>query len=452
MLLGHSMGGILSAEVCLLAPYNRNDTRTFIHRILGTINFDTPFLGMHPGVVMSGIGSLFRPGDSPPEIKPQHPNDSGNALLPVASHVHNLGSSPGNGSMLQEVGSNSSNSGYFPPSIQSEPSNETSRPGSLASPLATPVNDPNFNPRYENDIVMPVRKGLDSALHFMMKHSDSLAKATKSYVTSHLEFGGTMADYKGLKNRYNRFRALEDVNDMSNLPPHPYRPSRRVRFVNYYTASTGRPKRPQDPSSVPKDREVPEAQPTLEHEVQETRLSTTTSTNRSRSRSPRISVENPAGDIVQEIEPESAQEIESDGTESPTWHDARDSTQATSGSPRMEHIDPSPVAEETEKSQDDVITSPQDELSNPLSHTSSFYASLNLSPIPSEPLPPEPFNPEQYADKEVRKVAEKEHARQVKTYTRAVKDRQKAIVDRQKMIEKREKVCARNKKRPRRKK
>ena len=56
VLLGHSMGGILSAEVALLNK----------HRILGTVNFDTPFLGMHPGVIASGLGSLFTPASESP--------------------------------------------------------------------------------------------------------------------------------------------------------------------------------------------------------------------------------------------------------------------------------------------------------------------------------------------------------------------------------------------------
>ena len=431
------MGGILSAEVCLLAPYNQNDPRTFIHRILGTINFDTPFLGMHPGIIASGVGSLFRPGESSPEMGPQHLNESSNALLPVASDAHNLGSSPGNSSMLQQVNGNPPGSEYFPPGTQSSTSIEPSRPSSVTSPLATPVNDPNFNPHYTNDIVLPVRKGWDSALHFMMKHSDSLAKATKNYVTSHLEFGGTMADFKGLKRRYTQIRALEDINDMSTLPPHPYRPSRRVRFVNFYTASTGRPKKPRDPSLTREDREAPDDGRALGKDLREMSLATKSSAGRSRSRSPRISVENPAGDVVQEIQPDDAESL--------IWHDARDTSPAPSSSPQMELIDPSPKADEGRaaegigKSSDDAISSARDPSPSRLSHMSSFYASLNLPPIPSEPLPPELFDPEQYADKDIRKIAEKEHASRVKAYTRAVKDRKKAIADRQKMIEKWEK-------------
>lgn len=62
--MGHSMGGILAAEVVL----RRNAAGRSRHRILGILSFDTPFLGIHPGVITTGIGSLFRssPAVSPP--------------------------------------------------------------------------------------------------------------------------------------------------------------------------------------------------------------------------------------------------------------------------------------------------------------------------------------------------------------------------------------------------
>lgn len=57
ILLGHSMGGILAAEVALL----RDADMRRRHDILGVVAFDTPFLGMHPGVIGAGLGSIFRP-------------------------------------------------------------------------------------------------------------------------------------------------------------------------------------------------------------------------------------------------------------------------------------------------------------------------------------------------------------------------------------------------------
>ena len=43
------MGGLLAADVALL----------FRHRIIGVLNFDVPFVGMHPGIIKAGLGSIF---------------------------------------------------------------------------------------------------------------------------------------------------------------------------------------------------------------------------------------------------------------------------------------------------------------------------------------------------------------------------------------------------------
>ncbi|KAM3415417.1 hypothetical protein BST61_g8942 [Cercospora zeina] len=197
VLLGHSMGGLLSAEV-VLAP--GIPPRPLRHRVLGTINFDVPFLGMHPGVVKSGLASIFSPADKPHD---QQSSDTMPEPIPAAS-----------------------------------------RSDTLWSPEQQ---DPNYNPSFANDVILPVRKGWRNAWHFVTKHSDDLTTATKKLVSSHLEFGGAMANYHELRSRYARVRALEesDVRVRQSVigagdPP-------RVRFVNYYTASTGRPKKPKSP-------------------------------------------------------------------------------------------------------------------------------------------------------------------------------------------------------------
>ena len=50
------MGGLLAAEAA-------TDTSNKSHRIIGMLAFDTPYLGMHPHVVISGIASLFPKDD-----------------------------------------------------------------------------------------------------------------------------------------------------------------------------------------------------------------------------------------------------------------------------------------------------------------------------------------------------------------------------------------------------
>ncbi|EGP92349.1 uncharacterized protein MYCGRDRAFT_33312 [Zymoseptoria tritici IPO323] len=195
VLLGHSMGGLLCAEIVLMrSPPPGN--RPLNHRILGTINFDVPFLGMHPGIVKSGLASLFKPADEPRDD-------------PAAT------SSP-------------------PP-----------RPDTFWSKGQM---DPNYNTPYPNDVKLAERKGWRNAWHFVSKHSDNLTGATKKLILSHLEFGGAMANYGELKTRYARIRALEEQDSRirqsvveGGVPP-------RVRFINYYTASTGRPKKPASPN------------------------------------------------------------------------------------------------------------------------------------------------------------------------------------------------------------
>ena len=154
ILVGHSLGGILAAEVVLIPSHRPGSNELFQHRCLGLIAFDVPYLGMHPGVVGTGIASLFR---APPEL----PESS----LPA----------------------------------------ETPFSGSLSP------SDPNFNPTYSNDVHLANREGkLQRAWYFWNKHAGELMKATGQYVSSHVEFGGVLADYPGLRRRYSAVRSLED--------------------------------------------------------------------------------------------------------------------------------------------------------------------------------------------------------------------------------------------------
>ncbi|KAL2003599.1 hypothetical protein VTN02DRAFT_3145 [Thermoascus thermophilus] len=369
VLLGHSLGGILAADVALL-PSESGSSEIFKHRILGVVNFDVPFLGLHPGVISTGLGSLFRP-----KAKPPSPAETSDV-------------SPTDGMEF------------------------------LSSTL---ISDPTFNPDFPNDVRLPKRSQLDSTFHFITKHSSRLARATAEYVSSHVEFGSCLVDYPDLKSRYRRIRELEDVDEYSRKRDAYGRPLRRIRFVNYYTASTGyiKPSSPdgctQDGQSVPEEASAPpesKEQPCISDTVLDPKTSGEPS--------PQIPVDGPGEEDMIESHNQSAMEPEKLSGNGPP--------KAPGGS--------------IEPPRNDCM--PEDTRSKLLDSISiSLAESLpQLPPLPDLPDEPSQFDPSQFPDKDTLKLAQKEHARQVKAYGRAKKDREKAIRDRLKLMAKREQAAA----------
>jgi hypothetical protein len=410
------MGGILAAEVALQKPSTPATGSQFRHRILGTISFDTPFLGMHPGVVVSGIGSLFRPAPEPPRTYSRETSVSGTASPSLDSRA------------------SASTPSYAPSVADSQDSSQMSLVQSITSPLASPPpNDPFFNPPFPNDVQLPERKGWSNLIHFVTKHSGGLTTAAKQYFMSHLEFGSCLADYPGLKARYEKLRALEDVDDMpSRSQPSYQQPNRRVRFINYYTASTGRPK----PSKAPSAPMIDQDGHIKPIEVGMSDICLDRAGSHSPTPTPSISVgEYGDGAITpqQPDEPGGASAVEAQiqtlGENSGVQNDVQEPSE-------MRHIDSIPIEE--------------DEYPEPLATTETSEASgepslevtlsePSLPPIPSEPIEPEPIDLTLYTDKDARKIAEKEQKRIMRAYQQAIKDRESAIKDRKKLMEKREK-------------
>lgn len=425
ILLGHSMGGILSTEVALLKS----------HRILGTINFDTPFLGMHPGVIASGLGSLFRPALDSPVPKPTEEESVERVVSRTATDE---GIQP------------SSSTSYFGPDASSsvtlmrtESSSASPLPIPSSSSLDLPVKDPYYDPPFVNDIRLPQRSGWANALHFINKHSDGLTKATQSYVKSHLEFGGAMADYNGLKKRYEKVRALEDVDSKQQT---------RIRFVNYYTASTGRPKKPKpNPVTRTQTNQLDSQMSTTEQGMHDMDLDAPNA--QSPPLCPRISFDRPNDSVV----PTKGAEDTDNEFLSAGEGRSDDEGAVSDTSQAMDHMDPVPLNDDEGKENLNgldgarvletvpSVTPSQSDQSKSPSITAippPTQKVPNLPPVPAEPEEPSPIAPALYTDKDTRKLAERDHARQVKAYKQAVKDHERALSDRCKFLEKREKNAA----------
>ncbi|KAK1835795.1 hypothetical protein QBC39DRAFT_388298 [Podospora conica] len=379
ILLGHSMGGLLAAEIVLQRNPPTVYGHPFRHRILGSISLDAPLLGLHPGIVVSGIASLFRPAAPPPSQR--------------------------------ENSESSASSSRPPPSLSPDPSlyAELSPPSGATSPSTAfpppPVNpnapaDPYFNPSFFNDVAFVDRGWFRNIAHFAKKHKEeNLFEAAASHIMSHLEFGGCLADYTGLKTRYKMIRELEDVPGPS--PP-------RVRFVNYYTASTGPPKKPKSPKLTPTATPLTERPPNESTHLKpaSTRPSLDAPSPSSGPSTPRISIED-----------------HSDG-----------------GSPAvLQILDPVPEPDEGEPTPTATEPTPPPPTSQPPTPPQADDADdPTLPEIPPLPTPPVTPDLASIADKDARKQAEKDAKRALKAYAQAVKDRDKALRERDKAIEKRQ--------------
>ncbi|PTB68010.1 hypothetical protein BBK36DRAFT_1194615 [Trichoderma citrinoviride] len=392
ILIGHSMGGLLAAEMVLIPNRMTPNQYPFKHRILGTLSLDSPFLGLHPGIVSSGIASLFQPAPASP--------------------------------------SQSATSSFGPdaPSADLQP---VSSAASIDSSLREP-RDPNYDPPFFNDAPFREQPFLTRMLNFSTKHwSEGIFTALGSHIASHLEFGGCLADYRGLMSRYNQIRALEDVDDLQALSggssddSHP-----RVRFLNYYTRAPGRPKPPASTKGSRDDQtdsistDLPKpgtlAQETDVDGPVSAPVPTEEISIRDADSGSELEVLNSSLDLnrlsMQEIEPIPMEEDEQGVVEH-----SLDTTTGTNSDR------PSPSTEVAVDERTD------------LSEETPAPPDPDLPPIPDLPPPPQQPDLSQYTDKDARKQAEKEFSRLQKAHENAVKDRTKALREREKLLGKRQK-------------
>ncbi len=400
------MGGLLAADVALLTPIARSGHgRPSRHRILGVVGLDAPFLGMHPSVVVSGLGSLFKG-------KPERSD-------PATSETREQDSTTSNASLSAQDLSDMSTLPLLTPEISATSTSAISSTSNLNT-----LSEPDL----QADTFLTVPNATaekpttwSRALYFINKHSDNVTKASKAYLTSHLEFGGCMADYHGLIDRYDRIRALED------------RTRERVRFVNYYTATTGRPKRKDKEESI-----NPEVETWANHQAQR------------RSSGEADSLEGSVQRLkLSESIPERPQTPNSRlSVSSCSTQDPRSSPrQPESGSLRtlnstsqttLATLPPDPV--------DDTLH-PSRELSTSSSRPSPEPSSLScLPPIPPRPSTPPPFDPSTILNPtpSALKSASRAHEAQLKAHKRANKERDKAILSQRKALAKAAKKASKN--------
>ncbi|OAQ64567.1 catalytic protein [Pochonia chlamydosporia 170] len=418
VLVGHSMGGLLAADVIMMPNTRPYKQQKFKHRILGTIALDSPFLGLHPGIVVSGIASLFQPS---PKLEDQ-----------PQSETHSLGRPPG---------SDASSSFYAQSSIDSEI--DLADVETYTRPQRQP-NDPHFDPPYPNDAPFREKSFVKRLINFTTKHKrEGLFNAVGKHILSHLEFGGCLADYRGLNLRYNRLRALEDVDEIKAMVEgHPAGAYARVRFVNYYTLSPGRPKAAKAEDVATQGTEATSDWAELqlaELDIQDTHAEPSVAdTEISDTPEKRV-------DESIEFEEENPAPQTTDGpgvNSSPDSQDQPEGELSPLNTPNlstdehdtrpisMQDIEPIPLTEsETLESQSQDATVTDD---------------LDLPPIPDLPRKPTLPDLDATLDKDAKHQAEKETRRIEKAYTQAVKDRAKAIQEREKLLEKRRKRAAKD--------
>ncbi|KAL2760722.1 hypothetical protein ACRALDRAFT_1078675 [Sodiomyces alcalophilus JCM 7366] len=423
ILVGHSMGGILAGEVVLAPNRHPYSPRSSKHRIVGTISLDSPFLGLHPGIVVSGIASLFRPSPTPSPQSEDGAYPSQTAFSTTAS---------------------------TPPSIDSSQASQhssaaTDQPSILLPASPSPPSeprDPLFNPPFFNDKAFQERPFHKRLARFVTKHSsEGIIGAARNHVLSHLEYGGCLADYPALHSRYNKLRALEDVDELAALREYQNDPSAekpmpvRVRFVNYFTITTGRPKKPRSATPSPTD-EV--------HSPIGTTL-TTPAGQTDNSRRGTLRTEDSDGSTRASSDSNTTLKIPLDAPstrESLLLLDPMPMEQVSSNDqpPRSRNQDEDHLQVSSTASDLPNGTIPASAQPEAAQHSQILSAShdheLDLPPIPDLPVQPTPPNLDSYPDKDTRRQAEKEAKKAQKAYDQAIKHRDKALRQRQQLLDK----------------
>ncbi|KAG8750975.1 hypothetical protein FRC14_008239 [Serendipita sp. 396] len=216
---GHSMGGLLVAE----AATDRSDVA---RRIIGMIAFDTPYLGMHPHVVVSGIASLFQ--------KKEEPNKSGGSSErpKTPSFAMEKGMpAPSAQGLPSEKALNDDQKINFVSSIDAYPEGTASPTLSISPPHSPgagmfhsyhPPSPSSSKLSVGGKSTQSVTSSMISStlsffqkhpnerfMRFLNKHSDAPFQAMTRWVVQYFEFGFAMFDYPELLERYRKLEKWE---------------------------------------------------------------------------------------------------------------------------------------------------------------------------------------------------------------------------------------------------
>lgn len=376
---------------------------------------DAPLLGLHPGIIKSGIASLFRKAPDPPGREQE--------LAESLASQNASGLSIDDRLSLSTEGATSS--GMTSPAPLASTSSNTS---GISQP------DPTFNPPFFNDVQFVDRGFWRNVAHFAKKHhSEGIFTSGYQHILSHLEFGACLADYPAMNARYNKIRRLEDVDELNTGAGSSGRREARVRYVNYFTVSTGIPK---EPPPLPKRADT-HLRPELAGSPQPV---TATSSQAS---TPRISIEDYSDreeiHVMQVLDPVPEPDSEPEGAVEPPSLKNENSKGKTPVSSTGGNVPDGEAVGSSDGPGGDTSAAAVPETAQEAEAEDPNDPNNDLPSIPDAPEPPQAPDFERYTDKDARKQAEKEHKRVQKTYDQAVKNREKALRERQKLVEKRRK-------------
>ncbi|GLB39790.1 putative prostaglandin-F synthase activity [Lyophyllum shimeji] len=182
ILLGHSMGGLLAAEAAIHAS-NETGTTGKPTRIVGMVAFDTPYIGMHPHVVISGIASLFQ-GEEDKKSDTEM-NDT------TKVNIVNENVTDDWEGVKKTLDASPRPPPRTPFPIPSPPSSSRSFIDRTISFLSSHSNDP--------------------IVRWARKHADEPFSASKRWIIEHFQFGSCMFDPSGLRDRYVRLVAWQGM-------------------------------------------------------------------------------------------------------------------------------------------------------------------------------------------------------------------------------------------------